>query len=422
MTTVTTRSRAHLQLATRRLVLAALTAGGDPVARWLRGRTDDVYPVYEDIRRRGPLVSSRTGTSAVTSRLLCDHVLRHPSFGVLPVTGPAPDPVTADMPAPLNGSFLELDPPDHTRLRRLTAPSFRPAVMRAHTGWIQELADGLADRTRHRLRRGEPADLVADFAAPFPIAVISRLLGVPDRDAGRFQRIGALVGQSLDGVTSMRQADQLRRGGADLERLFTRLLDERAGNPGDDVLSVLAAARADGRATVRDALETAGLLLIAGFETTVNLIGNAVAALDRHPRHWHELCADPGLAAAVVEETLRWDPSVQGTARIAHAGTEIAGTVVPAGSTVLVLLAAANRDPAVYHRPALFDPHRSGEPEHLTFSAGIHYCLGAALARIEGAAALRALAGTLPRLGVLPGARRRRGATIRGYAQLPITG
>ncbi len=423
MSSTRRNGRARVHLAARRVVLASLAAGGDPVARWIRGRTDDVYGVYEDIRRRGPVVPSRTGVHALTSRALCDRVLRDPGFGVRTAAGaPAtPDPLTVDVPSTLSGSFLELDPPDHTRLRRITAPAFRPAAVRAWTPSVRALADDLADRVEHRLRRGEATDLMAEFAAPFPITVISTLLGIPDADAERFRVIGALVGQALDGVSSVRQAEQLRQAGGELERMFTRLLDERARDPRDDVLSVLAAARAEGAATARDALEVAGLLLIAGFETTVNLIGNGVAALHRHPRHWHELRDDPALAPAIVEEVLRWDPSVQGTMRIAHAGTELAGVPIRAGNTVLVLTAAANRDPSVYRDPGVFDPHRTGEPDHLSFSAGIHYCLGAALARVEGAVALQALSSRLPGLAVLPGALRRSGATIRGFARLPVT-
>ncbi len=262
---------------------------------------------------------------------------------------------------------------------------------------------------------------MTDLAAPFPIAVISAVLGIPDVDATRFREIGVIVGQALDGVRSIAQADRLRAAGVELEKMFIRILDQRAADPRDDVLSVLAAARAAGTLTVQDALETAGLLLIAGFETTVNLIGNGIAALHAHPERWAELVADLGLALAVVEETLRWDPSVQATARIAHRDTALADRPIPVGATVLVLTAAANRDPAAHPDPSVFDPHRTGEPDHLTFASGIHYCLGAPLARLEGGIAFRVLAERLPGLRLRPGARRRPGATIRGYTTLPAT-
>jgi hypothetical protein len=413
-----TRARLGLQEA----YLRGAALSGDPVARWVRGspRTD-VYALFETIRRRGPVVRSRIGVLALTSAELCEQVLRDPAFRVRPaVDRPRRDPMARmPMPPTVSGSFLEMDPPDHTRLRRVVAPAFRPRAVR---GWaprveavLHDLLDGL--ERSGRLRGG--FDVMADVAAPFPIAVISAVLGVPHVDAARFREIGVVVGTALDGVRSVAQADRLRAAGVELEEMFTRILDQRAADPRDDVLSVLAAARAEGTVTVDDALETAGLLLIAGFETTVNLIGNAVAALLAHPDRWAELRADPDLAPAVVEETLRWDPPVQGTARIPHADTTLAGTPVPTGSTVLVLTAAANRDPTAHPDPAAFDPHRAGEPDHLTFASGVHYCLGAPLARLEGDVVLRALAARLPDLRLLPGARRRPGATLRGYAVLP---
>ena len=411
------------RLGAQEVSLRALALTGDPVARWVLGspRTD-VYALYERIRARGPVVRSRIGVLALTSAELCEQVLRDPNFGVRPA-GEHPRTPMARMPMPptVSGSFLEMDPPDHTRLRRAVAPAFRPRAVRSWAPRVEAVLHRMIDDLERsgRLRGG--FDVMTDLAAPFPIAVISSVLGIPDVDAVRFREIGAIVGQALDGVRTMAQADRLRAAGLELQDMFTRILDGRATDPCDDVLSVLAAARAEGAVTVDDALETAGLLLVAGFETTVNLIGNGIAALHAHPDRWAELIADPDLAPAVVEETLRWDPSVQATSRIAHADTELAGTPVPAGTTVLVLTAAANRDGAAHPNPWRFDPHRTGEPDHLAFASGIHYCLGAPLARLEGDIAFRAVAQRLPRLRLLPGAHRRAGATIRGYASLPAT-
>lgn len=414
------------RLGVQELSLRALALTGDPAARWMLGspRTD-VYALYERIRARGPVARSRTGVLAVTSTELCEQVLRDPTFGVRPAGDPVrPDPLAPDplaMPATVSGSMLERDPPDHGRLRRTVAPAFRPRVARGWAPRVEATLHRLVDDVEHRLRRDGRVDLMAGLAAPFPIAVISDVLGVPEADAARFREIGAVVGQALDGVRTLRQADRLRAAGLELQDLFARLLDERAADPRDDVLSVVAAARAAGTATGDEALETAGLLLVAGFETTVNLIGNGIAALHANPPWWERLVADPELAPRVVEETLRWDPSVQATTRIAHADTALAGVPVPAGTTVLVLTAAANRDPAAHPRPAVFDPLRTGEPDHLAFSSGVHYCLGTPLARLEGEIAFRVLARRLPRLRLLPGARRPAGAVIRGYATLPAT-
>ena len=437
--------RAAATVAARRAATGVLAAAGDPVSAWLwGGGRSDVYATYERIRARGPLVRSPTGLRAVTSRALCEEVLRHPGMGVaLPESEEfRVDPLATGMSATISRSFLSLDAPDHARLRRVAAPTFRPRAVRSWAPRVQALAETMADDLAERLGRaagrggaggdGGPAgsvgsvDLVSTFAARFPVAVIGEVMGVDGVDAERFAAIGALVGTALDGVRTPAEASRLRAAGAELEVMFSRLLDQRAARPREDALSVIAAARAQGRADTADALGVAGLLLIAGFETTVNLVGNAVAALhggrpggDR--RRWRELVEAPDLAPAVVEETLRFDPSVQNTARVAHADVEIAGRAVPAGSPVLVVLAAGNRDPEVYQRPALFDPHRSGEPDHLAFSSGEHYCLGAPLARVEGEAALRALARAVPDLALAPGARHRRGRILRGHERLPVT-
>ncbi len=416
----TDRLATGLLLAGRRAAVRLLALGGDPVAGLLAAspRTD-VYACYERIRERGPVVASRTGLHALTSHSLCAQVLRDPRFGVeLPDgRGVGSDRLTAEAQGPLAGSFLELDPPDHTRLRRAVAPAFRPKLVRGWADKIAAVAHGLVDRVEGR----ERFDLLTDIAAPLPIAVISALLGIEDVDTARFARIGALVGQSLDGVTSLGQADRLRAASLELEAMFTRLVALRREEPRDDVISVLAAAQADGTVSAADLTATCGLLLIAGFETTVNLIGNGVAALQADRTRWRALVDDPALAPAAVEETLRWDPPVQVTSRVVHEPLELAGTALPAGSVVLPILAAANRDPAAYRDPSRFDLHREGEPEHLAFGSGIHYCLGAPLARLEGEIALRVLAERLPDLRLLPGAGRRPGATIRGYASLPAT-
>ena len=183
------------------------------------------------------------------------------------------------------------------------------------------------------------------------------------------------------------------------------------------MLSLLAAARADGQLDLGELVAACGLLLIAGFETTVNLIGNATMALARHPDQWQLLRDDPALAAGAVEETLRFDPSVQATVRVPHEPVVLAGTTVEPGTRVLLLLGAAHRD----QRDLAIQPgQRAGGPDHLAFSSGIHYCLGAPLARLEGEIALVALAERLPQLRVTGPLRRRPGNAIRGFATIPM--
>jgi cytochrome P450 len=414
------RARTAVMILARRAALRVLAISGDPVAAFVAARPrDDVYAVYEKIRARGPVVSSRIGVHALTSRDLCDRVLRDPRFGVQDGEGRplGYDQLTADAGGPLQGSFLELDPPDHTRLRRLAAPAFRPRLIRGYADRVEAVAHRLLDDLEDR----DEFDLVADFASPFPITVISDLLGIPDVDIARFARFGRLVGQALDGVTSVRNADAVRAASHELGELFTQLAAARRAQPTDDVLSMLTAAEAQGAMTAPELVSTSGMLLVAGFETTVNLIGNGVAALMADRTGWLRLVADPSLATRLVEETLRYDPPVQATARMASVDLELGGRRLPAGSVVLPILAAANRDPDAYRDPARFDLDREGEPEHLSFSSGIHYCLGAPLARLEGEVAFRALAQRLPGLRAAWGARRRRGSTIRGYSTFPVT-
>ena len=411
------RMRARLMLNVDWLVVSALAAAGDPLAQVLRGSPHtDVYAAYERIRSRGDLRPSRLGLHPVTSRQQAEQILRDPRFGVQPTIADM-TPSRIDLAqGPLSGSFLELDPPRHTRLRRLVAPAFRPKLIRDFTPVIDEVLAEILDRHEGR----ERFDLMADLAGIFPIAVISRLLGIPAADATHFSQIGVLVGQSLDGVRSVRQAQQLREAGHELAVLFRRLAEERRREPGSDVISLLATAEVGGELTTDDLVATCGLLLVAGFETTVNLISNAVVALQREPGAWSQLVADPGLAEAAVEETLRFDPPVQLTVRFAREDVELDGHHLPRAAVVAVLLAAANRDPTAYAEPTRFRLDRHGEPEHLAFSSGIHYCLGAPLARLEGARALRVLAERWPELTLLPGAQRRSGTAIRGYVVLPV--
>ena len=214
---------AWARVAAQRAAVRGLAATGDPVARWLVGSPrDDVYATYERIRARGPVVASRAGVVAVTSHALCGAVLRDGRLGVRRADGSPPrsEDVLVDVPGSLTGSFLKLDPPDHTRLRRVAAPAFRPAVVRTWAPRVEAVLGRLMDDVEHRAGRGGVVDVMAEVAAPFPIAVVSEMLGIPDVDAGRFARIGTLAGQSLDGVRSPRQARALRAAGAELDAVY----------------------------------------------------------------------------------------------------------------------------------------------------------------------------------------------------------
>jgi P450-derived glycosyltransferase activator len=384
----------------------------DPMAllNLRRGRADP-YPLYERIRASGTLVPTRLGNWMSTSHRVCDLVLRNRRFGVRLDGGEAPEPGGFDL------SFLEMNPPDHTRLRRLAQPAFSPKAVTGYRGLIERTVGDLLDRAA---TQGE-FDLVSALAAPLPIAVITGLLGIPGADAGAFAQDGAVIGSALDGITSLRHARQLRASSDKLQRLFQDLFELRCREPADDIISSLAGAEGD-QVKPAEMLGMCVLLLVAGFETTVNLIGNAVVALLGHRGQWQDLCADPQtLAARAVEETLRFDPPVQLTGRVALEPLELEGTVVRRGQSVVTLIGGANRDPEVYTEPGTFSIHRDATAEHLAFSGGIHYCLGQPLARLEATIALRALAERMPDLALAGPVRRRNTTTIRGPLRLPVT-
>jgi cytochrome P450 len=251
--------------------------------------------------------------------------------------------------------------------------------------------------------------------------VITALLGVPDADADRFTRVGTVIGSALDGIRSLRHAARLQAANEDLRELFEGLFELRRRAPADDVISMIVAAEGD-QIRSDEMLPMCNLLLLAGFETTVNLIGNTINALLDHPDQWADLCADPaGLAGPAVEETLRWEPPVQRTARRAHAPVTLDGQEVTEGQFVVTLIGAANRDPDVFANPDKFDIHRTPEADHLAFSSGIHYCVGQPLARLEAMIAVRRLAERMPSLRRAGPLRRRPSSVIRGPIRLPAS-
>jgi P450-derived glycosyltransferase activator len=379
----------------------------DPFARLqLAEGLRDPYALYAEVRARGPVVPSPTMGFQTASHQVCREVLRDRRFGV-----------HANDASRGNGqlSLLELDPPDHTRLRRLAAPAFTPRALADSRGRIETVVDGLLDA----LPRSGPFDLVAGFASPLPIAVITDLLGVPAANSADFARYGATIGSALAGPQSLAHVARLVVADRQLARVLTEVFEHRRRDPGDDLVSRLLAAEGD-QLRSDELRPLVLLLLLAGFETTVNLIGNTVLALLDHPDQWQAVVDDPGLADAAVEETLRWDPPVQRTLRIPYTDVELAGVRVPAGSMVLLYLAGANRDPAAFDDPDRFDLTRTGGAEHLAFSAGIHYCLGAPLARLEAGIAVRRLAERFPRLARAGRLRHRPGTVIRGPAELVV--
>jgi cytochrome P450 len=377
------------------------------------GRTDP-YPYYEKIRARGPLVPSPTGNWVTSSYRVCQEVLRDRRFGAGDPDGGTTLPRPEDKPP----SFLELNPPDHTRLRRLATPAFSPRAVASYGPRIEKRVTELLDQA---LATGGPVDFVSQFAAPLPIAVITDLLGIPDSDTERFTRIGMVIGSALDGIQGMRHAAALQAASDELDALFQDLFELRRKEPADDVVSHLVAAEGE-QIQPEEMVPTCVLLLVAGFETTVNLIGNGAQALISHPDQWQILKEDPeGMAAKAVDEVLRYDSPVQLTGRYALEDVELEGKAVRRGKMVNTLLAGANHDPGVYPDPARFDITRQDPAPHMSFSSGIHYCLGQPLAKLEGTIAFRLLAERVNRIELAGPVKPRVRTIIRGPLSLPVS-
>ena len=407
--------------------LARSARRGDPVGRLLRDPAvrDQPYEVHEELRARGPLVGSSLGL-VTTSHAVASEILRSDRFGVGWDRSAAPRLVrwalrfgdeleasgVAEPP-----SMLVVDPPDHTRFRRLVSRAFTPRATAAFEPVVQRTADALLDALE---RRRGTVDLVETYAAQLPVLVIADLLGVPVDRREDFLRWGAAAAATLDpGLPFGRYVAAeraLRAMHAFLREHFARL----RRHPADDLVSRLVGLPDDEALTERELHATVMLLLGAGFETTVNLLGNGVVLLDTHRDQWEALIADPAGWDGAVEEVLRHDSPVQITGRTATTDAPVAGRDVRAGTRVTVLLGAANRDPEVFDHPGRFDVTRSNARDHLAFSAGIHYCVGAGLARLEGVVGLRALTERFPGLRVSGRPVRRDLQTLRGFERLPV--
>lgn len=381
----------------------------DPLARLhLRAGHQDPYPLYREIARQGRFIKTPLGNYQSATHQVVNEVLRSRHLGV-----------EADD-RPLGGghqlSFLEMDPPDHTRLRRFAAPSFSPRNVNGFGPRIQAVVDRLLDAAP----AGHPFDLVSGLAAPMPITVITDLLGIPDADASEFAQYGATIGSGLSGPQSIAHANRLVAAEAQLARIFAGVFELKRREPGDDVISRLIEAEGD-TVSAEEMVPLCKLLLIAGFETTVNLITNTVLALLEHPDQWQLLVDDPALAGRAVEEGLRYDAPVQRTIRVAKDVTQVQGQPLRPGQLVVLMIGGANRDPDVYDDPDRFDLMRESSVDHLSFSSGIHYCLGAPLARLEATVAIRTLAERFPHLVRSGVYKRRPGTVIRGLQTLPVT-
>jgi cytochrome P450 len=315
-------------------------------------------------------------------------------------------------------SLLVTEPPDHTRYRKLVSRVFSVRAVEQLRGRTEQIATDLLDR----IDPSSPVDLVAAYCSLLPVTVIAEILGVPERDREKVLRFGAAAAPSLDLGVSWREFRRVESALREFDEWLEHHLDSLRRQPGDDLLSQLVAAQEDGVGLSDAELRsTAGLVLAAGFETTVNLLGNGIALLAAHPEQRRLLVDRPELWPNAVDEVLRFDPPVLLTGRMTLADTEVLGVPMQRGSVMVALLAGANRDPQVFPQPERFDVARENARDHVSFSAGRHYCLGAALARLEGEVGLRTLFERYPDLRVERGAVRRSTRILRGYERLPVT-
>jgi cytochrome P450 PksS len=298
----------------------------------------------------------------------------------------------------LSNHMLNLDPPDHTRLRTLVNKAFTATVVQQLAGRIQTIADDLLDRVESRGQM----DLIEDFAFPLPITVIAELLGIPARDRARFRRWSdAFVTPSVNIQRSTKKYLKTRRLMEDFTAYLRPVFAERRQRPRDDLISsLLQVEEAGDQLNEEELFSMMILLIVAGHETVVNLIGNGMLALLQHPDQLALLRQQPGLIRNAVEETLRYDgPLERATMRFAAQDVEIGGETIRRGDAVSLVLAAANRDPMHFVAPDQYDVSRP-PPRHLGFGLGIHYCLGAPLARLEGEIAFATLLRRLPDLAL----------------------
>jgi cytochrome P450 len=380
----------------------------------------------DELRTRGPLVRGRAAW------LTADHgvahqLLRSDDFAVTAIGSTLPGPlgwlegktmVEGRLHPLLPPSMLSTEPPQHTRYRKTVSSVFTTRAVAALRDRVQVAAEDLIAG----IGESGTIDVVDRYCSQLPVTVIGDIIGVPDRDRPRILEFGELAAPSLDIGLSWSQYRRVEAGLDGFNAWLTNHIAHLRTSPGDDLMSQLIEA-SDGGARLDDEelRAVAGLVLAAGFETTVNLLGNGIRILLDHPDQLALLTDRPDLWPSAVEEILRLESPVQLSARVARVDTEVAGRPIAEGELVILYLAGANRDPAVFEDPHRFDVTRENAGRHLSFSGGRHFCLGAALARAEGEVGLRTFFTRFPQAELAGAGARRDTRVLRGWASLPIS-
>lgn len=379
-------------------------------------------------RDHGALVPGRFAVLA-TRHASVKEILTSPDVRV---GFPGPDGGTAERVARWSGaahlhplkppSLLAVEPPDHTRYRKLLTRVFTVRAVEALRPRVEGIAAGLLEELEARAAADPDVvvDLVEDYCARLPVIIIAEILGVPPEQHAKVLRMGSAAAPSLDLGLPWREFTEVEDSLAEFDEWIEGHLAHLRAHPDDTLMSrLLRASDEEGILDHTELKGTAGLVLAAGFETTVNLLGNGIALLHDHPQQQAALDADPTLWPNAVEEVLRVDPPVHLTGRTVTRDTQVAGVALTENSMLTAMIGAANRDPDVFTDPERFDVARPNARDHLAFSAGRHHCLGAALARLEGEIGLRAIHERFPDLALLPGRVRRTTRVLRGHEHLP---
>ncbi len=376
------------------------------------------YPYYSQLRKLGPVhYLPRTGSYWFLSHAGASRILTDKRFGK------RVDPVSPQSEGDLEPmevfgrTMLFVDPPDHTRLRGLVNMAFTPKMVESMEPRIREIAEGLLSGVESKAE----FDVVAEFAFPLPAMVIAEILGVPREDRGRFKEWSDKIIQLLDFTLPEEEHRSAYRAQLELARYFSGLIERRRGSPSGDLISELIRVEEGGdRLSPTELLGMCMLLLVAGHETTTNLIANGFYTLLKNPRQLSLLRDNRGLMQSAVEELLRYEPPVQRTARVALDDLEVEGVKLKRGTVAVAVIGAANRDPQVFNDPDTLDITRQNN-HHLSFGKGIHFCLGAPLARMEAGIAFNTLLSRLPNPKLVEEPEWKPNTLIRGLKRLIVS-